>query len=79
MPSDREARRDAYVAKARAELAALASEGVCMSGNSFSSVLFAKGELNAGEKDGRPSVRRAIARIRKLGRGTSRIGGSRLR
>lgn len=54
MPSDREARRDAYVAKTRSELAGLASEGVCMSGNSFSSVLFAKGELNAGEKDGRP-------------------------
>ena len=54
MPSDREARRDAYVAKARAELAGLASRGVCMSGNSFSSVLFVKGQLNAGEKDGRP-------------------------
>ena len=54
MPSDREARRDAYVAKARAELAGLASRGVCMSGNSFSSVLFVKGRLNVGEKDGRP-------------------------
>lgn len=43
---------DASVEKARVEVRALAKRGVLLSGNAFSSVLSAKGELNAEEKAG---------------------------
>ncbi len=56
MPSERESRRAAYVAKARAEVAELARRGLVMAGHTFSSVLFLKGEPNAGEKDGAPPL-----------------------
>ena len=43
---------DIYVQKARAEGRALADRGVTLAGNAFSSVLFAKGEPNAAEREG---------------------------
>ncbi len=46
--------RQAYVEKARVELAALADEGVVMAGNAFSSYAFLKGELTDAEKGGAP-------------------------
>lgn len=52
MISSREDRRDRYVAKARAELESLASRGVLMAGNAFSSVLLLKGEPTDAERAG---------------------------
>ena len=52
MPSERDARRRAWVDKATAGLEALAARGVRMGGNAFSSVLLAKGELSDAEKNG---------------------------
>lgn len=52
MISSREDRRDRYVAKARAELESLASQGVLMTGNAFSSVLLLKGEPTEDERAG---------------------------
>lgn len=56
MPSERELRRAAYVAKARAEVGELARRGLVMAGHTFSSVLFLKGEPNEGEKNGAPPL-----------------------
>lgn len=50
-----EAYKEAYVSKARAEVAHLESAGVVLSGNSFSQVLFAKGQPDPGELDGNGS------------------------
>ena len=52
MAFDRTARGRAYVRKARAEIDAMLREGVRMSGNAFSSVLFVKGDLNPAELRG---------------------------
>lgn len=52
MELDRSARRDAYLGKARADLAHLAKRGVIISGNAFSSVLFVKGATNEQERGG---------------------------
>lgn len=54
MVSSREERKDCYVAKARAELGSLASRGVLMAGNAFSSVLLLKGKPTEGEAAGEP-------------------------
>lgn len=45
------ARKKAYVGKARYEVEALERQGVVMSGNAFAQVLFVKGQLDAGELD----------------------------
>lgn len=52
MATARERLRDAYVAKAEAELGALAEAGVRCAGNAASPVLLAKGELSAEEAAG---------------------------
>lgn len=64
-------RRAAYVAKTRAEVAALAARGVVVCGNAFSSVLIVKGELSADELAGGPllagpdgdALRKALVRL----------------
>lgn len=49
MASDREGRRQAYLGKAKAELAELERRDVVLAGNAFSPVLLVKGEPNAEE------------------------------
>lgn len=50
MARDTHGRRDACLAKARAELDGLADAGVVMAGNAFPAVLLVKGELSATER-----------------------------
>lgn len=54
MASERDARRRAYLDKAREEVDGLAARGVVMGGNAFSAVLLVKGELSDAEKNGEP-------------------------
>ena len=54
MQPSRDERRTRYLAKARAEIGALASRGVVMSGNAFSSILLLKGKPTEGERTGEP-------------------------
>ena len=52
MPGREEEKRTAYVAKATAEMDALAAAGARMAGNAFATVLFLKGEPNEAERNG---------------------------
>ena len=52
MQASRQERREAYLAKARFELSALAAQGLRMAGNAFSQVLFLKGAPSAEELAG---------------------------
>ena len=52
MEPSRDERRARYLAKARAEIGALANRGVVMAGNAFSSILLLKGEPTSEERKG---------------------------
>lgn len=65
MATERDARRRACIDKTAAEVDSLEARGVCLSGNAFSQILLAKGELNQDELAGAEPLSGADGRALK--------------